>query len=160
MRKVPPYLGPGMGRSSSAAPSKKMCSGRSTAVDDQQIMEIWSEIKKFVALNPGIYTTIWKNGRQGVRFKAENKHGDMYISVQDDESTAASGEAPAGKSVQGYRSIGKLKDEDFLALYPLYLRRKNGEAVSHEAGRINRRPIYFWGLVYWAYEQKKKPLPD
>ena len=84
----------------------------------------------------------------------------MYISVQDDESTAASGEAPAGKSVQGYRSIGKLKDEDFLALYPLYLRRKNGEVVSYAASTASRYKVYFWGLVYWAYEQKKKPLPD
>ena len=44
-------------------------------------------------------------------------------------------------------------------LYTTIIRGLNekGEAVSREAGKVNRRPIYFWGLIYWAYEKKKKP---
>lgn len=108
-------------------------------MERRELGEIWNEIKKFVELNPGWYRTRLKNGGQGVPFKAENIHGRIRITIQSD------------------KVIGYLKDDDFLALYPLYLRRKKGEAVSGEAGKVNRRPVYFWGLIYWAYEQKRKP---
>lgn len=124
-------------------------------MEDREVMEIWSEIKKFVELNPGIYTTRWKNGREGVRFRAENIRGDIHISVQDHKGGSSSGSER--DTAPDYRCIGRLKNEDFPALYSLYLRREKGEAVSREAGKVNRRPIYFWGLIYWAYEKKKKP---
>ena len=118
---------------------KYVCFLRSREMERQELREIWNEIKKFVELNPGWYRTRLKNGGQGVPFKAENIHGRIRITIQSD------------------KVIGYLRDDDFLALYPLYLRREKGEAVSGEAGKVNRRPIYFWGLIYWAYEQKRKP---
>lgn len=108
-------------------------------MNDTEIMEIWSEIKKFVELNPGWYRTRLKSGKFGVPFKAENIHGRIHITIHNG--------AP----------IGYLKDEDILKLYPLYLRRERGEEVSHEAGQVNRRPIYFWGLIYWCHDRKEKP---
>ena len=103
------------------------------------IMEIWNEIKKFVELNPGWYKTRLRNNKFGVPFKAENIHGKIRITIQDGTP------------------IGYLKDEDFLKLYPLYLRRERGDQVSQEAAQVNRRPIYFWGLIYWCYDKKEKP---
>ncbi|HJD97869.1 hypothetical protein [Mailhella massiliensis] len=108
-------------------------------METQELREIWNEIKKFVELNPGWYRTRLKDGQSGVPFKAENIRGRIRITIR------------SGKI------IGYLKDDDFLALYPLYLRREKGEAVSGEAGKVNWRPIYFWGLIFWAYVRKRKP---
>lgn len=103
-----------------------------------EIMEIWDEIKKFVESNPGIYLTRPMNNSRPTPFTAENIHGRIRITMRSGNSSY-------------------LKDEDFPSFYSLHQRREKGEQVSKEAGSVNQRQVYFYGLIYWCHDRKKKP---
>ena len=103
-----------------------------------EVMEIWNEIKKFVELNPGTYLTRPISVRKPTPFMAENIHGRIRITMRSG-------------------NVSYLKDEDFPGFYNLHLRRERGEKVSKEAGAINQRQVYFYGLIYWCHDRKEKP---
>ena len=41
----------------------------------------------------------------------------------------------------------KISYKEFLGMYPLYFRRKNGEQVSNEAKLISRNQVYIYSLI-------------
>lgn len=114
------------------------CTGES-AMQSNDIMEIWNEIKKFVELNPGVYLTRPLTNSLPTPFTAENINGRIRITMRSGNS-------------------GYLKDEDFPSFYSLHQRRERGEKVSKEAGKVNQRQVYFYSLIYWCHDRKQKPV--
>lgn len=96
----------------------------------------------------------WKNGREGVRFRAENIRGDIYISVQEHKGGNASG--AESETAPDYRCIGRLKNEDFPALYSLYLRREKGEAVQPGSRQGKQTSDLFLGAYLLGIRKEKE----
>lgn len=101
--------------------------------------EVWQEIKHFLAQHPGVYRTRLQNKGMGVRFGAElTADGRVQVTLQKGQCYT-------------------LPDKNFSALYPLYFRREQGEAVTAEALAESRYSIYFWGLIYWCHIRREMP---
>lgn len=101
--------------------------------------EVWQEIKRFIAQHPGVYRTRLQNKGMGVRFGAElTADGRVQVTLQKGQCY-------------------KLPDKNFSALYPLYFRREQGEAVTAEALAESHYSIYFWGLIYWCHIRREMP---
>lgn len=104
--------------------------------------EIWQEIKCFLAQHPGIYRTRLQNKSMGVRFGAKlTEDGRVQVTLRKGQHHT-------------------LPDKDFSALYPLYFRREQGEAVTDEALAESHYSIYFWGLIYWCHIRREMPPAD
>lgn len=124
-------------------------------MEDREVMEIWCEIKKFVEQNPGIYTTRWKNGREGVRFRAENIRGDIYISVQEHKGGNASG--AESETAPDYRCIGRLKMKTFRRCIPFICAERRGK---RSAGKPARKTDvrFISGGLFTGHTKRKRNL--
>lgn len=104
--------------------------------------EVWQEIKHFLAQHPGMYRTRLQNKGMGVCFGAElTEDGRVRVTLQKGQEHT-------------------LPDDDFSALYPLYFRREQGEAVTALAKAKSHYNIYFWGLISWCHIRRDVPLRE
>jgi hypothetical protein len=98
--------------------------------------QAWSIIINKLLENPVELPTVPKVNKTPVWFLATTDGDRIFIS-------GAINNIPSSQLTMQR----KLKYSTFQKIYPLYLRRENGEQVSHEVGSITVNSVYYFSVI-------------
>ncbi|MDR2742442.1 MAG: DnaJ domain-containing protein [Treponema sp.] len=99
--------------------------------------EIWDKIIKDITAHPRDLQTIPLTCRKGVWF---------YVSINADKVTILVDNAKTKKPSSKLSQIRILDKDEFKRMYPIHLRRENGDNVSSEATKITRNQVYIYSI--------------
>jgi hypothetical protein len=102
--------------------------------------ELWETIIRNISNNPRDIRTIPLNG--GGRW--------FHVSINRDGVTILIDNAKMEKPSSKLSQIRVLDKDDFRKMYSIYLRRKAGEKVSHEATQTGRNQVYIYSIFHYC----------
>jgi hypothetical protein len=99
-------------------------------------MEIWNKIIKNVMKQSTDLPTIPKTSRAPLWFHVSSDGESLFIDNAKDHSPSSS-----------LSSMRKLTYKEFEKIYPIYLKREQGEAVSQEATVKTYNQVYWYSII-------------
>ena len=88
------------------------------------------------------FHTVPKTNKKPVWFEAESDGKDIFVN-------SAKSNEPSSK----ISSTRKLKYNNFIEVYPLYIKRENGEKVSQEVTNKTVNQVYYFSLIKQHIQQ-------
>jgi len=104
-----------------------------------QMENIYKKIIDNIKNNPRDLKTI-PISRTGRWFYTYVQNGNIYVDI-----------AKNHKPSSQLKIIRKLNYNDFEKVYPIYLRRVNGEQISQEATAATRNQVYWYAIIENCY---------
>lgn len=100
------------------------------------MQNIWNKIIKSLSNVEKEFPTTPKTNKNPVWFSASTDGNKIYID-----------EAKSNKPSSKLKTKRTLTYDNFKDVYPLYIRRENGEKVSKEVTNITRNQVYYFSLI-------------
>ena len=107
------------------------------------VKEAWEKIINQLDNNKKEFHTVPKTNKKPVWFSVYKKGDSIFV-----------GQAELNQPSSKISTPRKLTYENFKDVYPLYIRRANGESVSAEVTQATRNQVYYFALIeHIVYEK-------
>lgn len=100
------------------------------------MQQIWNKIIENLSSSGREFPTTPKTKKEPVWFLARTDKEKIYIN-----------EAIENKPSSKIKVKRTLTYDNFKDVYPIYIRRENGENVSKEASAVTRNQVYYFSLI-------------